>query len=342
MKQSYAQLLEMINQSYEKLTNIDLNNYQNKSVLIVGSGYIALEYIKVLKKLKIKDITILSKNKNSLDNKLFSKYKIISGGFEKKIGKIGKKDLTIITTPINLLTRAATLAIKSGQENILIEKPGSLFKTDLILLEKLIKKQKVRIAYNRLFYPNFQKLKILTEMDGGITSCKFDFTEWVHTIPFGKYKKEVYRRWGISNSLHVISMAMELIGMPEKITTNQYGNLKWHPTSSIFVGNGISGKKIPFSYHANWEGAGRWGIEVVTKKNIYRLSPLEKLFVSKKGSPEWKEIQIKNRFPKIKMGLAEEIITMLDGVLEKQLKMVTIKRAIEYNKLAEKIFAYKN
>ena len=52
MKQSYAQLLEMINQSYEKLTNIDLNNYQNKSVLIVGSGYIALEYIKVLKKLK--------------------------------------------------------------------------------------------------------------------------------------------------------------------------------------------------------------------------------------------------------------------------------------------------
>ena len=261
---------------------------------------------------------------------------------EKKIGKIGKKDLTIITTPINLLTRAATLAIKSGQENILIEKPGSLFKTDLILLEKLIKKQKVRIAYNRLFYPNFQKLKILTEMDGGITSCKFDFTEWVHTIPFGKYKKEVYRRWGISNSLHVISMAMELIGMPEKITTNQYGNLKWHPTSSIFVGNGISGKKIPFSYHANWEGAGRWGIEVVTKKNIYRLSPLEKLFVSKKGSPEWKEIQIKNRFPKIKMGLAEEIITMLDDVLEKQLKMVTIKRAIEYNKLAEKIFAYKN
>ena len=85
MIQSYAQLREMINQSYEKLTNIDLNNYQNKSVLIVGSGYIALEYIKVLKKLKIKDITILSKNKNSVNNELLSKYKIILGGFEKNI-----------------------------------------------------------------------------------------------------------------------------------------------------------------------------------------------------------------------------------------------------------------
>ncbi len=332
----------MINQPYEKLANIDSNNFQNKSVLIIGSGYIALEYVKALKKLKIKNIEILSKSKNSLDNKVLSEYKIIFGGFEKKINLIEKKDLTIIATPINLLVKAATLAIKSGQENILIEKPGSLFKTDLIILEKLIKKQKVRIAYNRLFYPNFQKLKILSKIDGGITSCKFDFTEWVHTIPFGKYKKDVYRRWGISNSLHVISMAMELIGMPKKITTSQHGNLKWHHTGSIFVGNGISEKNIPFSYHANWEGGGRWGIEVVTKKNVYRLSPLEKLFVLKKGTTEWKEIQIKNIFPKIKMGLAEEIVIMLDDALEKQLKMVTIKRAIEYNKLAEKIFAYKN
>ncbi len=332
----------MINQPYEKLANIDSNNFQNKSVLIIGSGYIALEYVKALKKLKIKNIEILSKSKNSLDNKVLSEYKIIFGGFEKKINLIEKKDLTIIATPINLLVKAATLAIKSGQENILIEKPGSLFKTDLIILEKLIKKQKVRIAYNRLFYPNFQKLKILSKIDGGITSCKFDFTEWVHTIPFGKYKKDVYRRWGISNSLHVISMAMELIGMPKKITTSQHGNLKWHHTGSIFVGNGISEKNIPFSYHANWEGGGRWGIEVVTKKNVYRLSPLEKLFVLKKGTTEWKEIQIKNIFPKIKMGLVEEIVIMLDDALEKQLKMVTIKRAIEYNKLAEKIFAYKN
>ncbi len=332
----------MINQPSEKLANIDSNNFQNKSVLIIGSGYIALEYVKALKKLKIKNIEILSKSENSLDNKVLSEYKIIFGGFEKKINLIEKKDLTIIATPINLLVKAATLAIKSGQENILIEKPGSLFKTDLIILEKLIKKQKVRIAYNRLFYPNFQKLKILSKIDGGITSCKFDFTEWVHTIPFGKYKKDVYRRWGISNSLHVISMAMELIGMPKKITTSQHGNLKWHPTGSIFVGNGISEKNIPFSYHANWEGGGRWGIEVVTKKNVYRLSPLEKLFVLKKGTTEWKEIQIKNIFPKIKMGLVEEIVIMLDDALEKQLKMVTIKRAIEYNKLAEKIFAYKN
>lgn len=331
----------MINKSYDKLINIDLCNFQNKSVLIIGSGNIATEYVKALTKLKIKNIEILSKDKNSLKNKQLLKHKIIYGGFEKIMKVIEKKDLVIITTPINLLSRAAVLAIKSGQDKILIEKPGSLFKTDLILLEKLIKEQKVRIAYNRLCYPNFQKLKLLVTRDGGITSCKFDFTEWVHTIPFGKYKKDVYRRWGISNSLHVISMAMELIGMPKKIVTNQSGNLKWHPTGSIFVGSGISEENIPFSYHANWEGAGRWSIEIVTKKNIYRLSPLEKLFVLKKGTTKWKKIQVKNIFPNIKMGLAEEVTAMLDDDLEKHLKMMTVKRSIEYNKLAEKIFGYK-
>ena len=331
----------MINESYEKLTNIDSYNFQNKSVLIVGSGYIATEYAKALTELKIEDVEILCKNEKNLENeKQFSKYKISSGGFEKKIEEIEKKDLTIIATPISLLPKVATLAIKSRQENILIEKPGSIFKTDLTLLEKLIENQKVRIAYNRLCYPNFHKLKLLSTMDGGITSCKFDFTEWPHTIPFGKYDDDVYRRWGISNSLHVISMAMELIGMPKKITTNQHGNLEWHHTGSIFVGSGISEKNIPFSYHANWEGGGRWGIDVVTKKNIYRLSPLEKLFVSKKGTTDWNEVEFKSSFPNIKMGLAEQIAIMLNDDLEKNLRMITVEKAIQYNKLAEDIFGY--
>ena len=47
----------------------------------------------------------------------------------------------------------------------------------------------------------------------------------------------------------------------------------------------MSQKKL-LSYHANWRGGGRWGIEVITKSNIYRLTLLEKLLVSKKDSIE--------------------------------------------------------
>ena len=181
----------------------------------------------------------------------------------------------------------------------------------------------------------------LVESEGGITSCKFDFTEWLHTIEIEKYNTKICNRWGISNSLHVISMVLGLIGMPKKISTCQMGSLEWHPTGSIFVGNGISEKDIPFSYHANWGGGGRWGIEVITKENIYRLIPLEKLFVSKKGSTKWEEVNLQNTFLDVKEGIAEEIATMLNDELDKKIGMITLSDAIEFNEIAEKIFGYK-
>ena len=102
-------------------------------------------------------------------------------------------------------------------------------------------------------------------------------------IDFEKDEPEVYQRWGISNSLHVISMVFDLIGLPKEITSKQSGKTSWHDSGSIFTGNGISENNIPFSYHADWESAGRWGIEIMTKEHAYRLMPLENLYVRKKA-----------------------------------------------------------
>ena len=333
----------MIRQSYSELTKINSLDLQNKSVLIIGSGAIVNEYVIALVNLGIKDVTIIGNTENSIQKfKHFSNFKLIHGGYEINLPGIRKKDLTIIATPISSLTNAAKIAIENQQSRILIEKPGSVYKKDLKMLESIITNQKIRIGYNRLMYPSFHKLKLLAEKDGGITSCKFDFTEWTHTIPFGRYEEDVYKRWGISNSLHVISMAFELIGMPKKISTYQNGKLEWHPSGSVFVGSGISENKIPFSYHANWNGGGRWGVEIVTKENIYRLIPLEKLHVLSKGSTEWKEIVVKSAFPKVKDGIAEEIAVMLNDDFESKIGMISLQKAIKYNELAEVIFGYKD
>jgi hypothetical protein len=180
----------------------------------------------------------------------------------------------------------------------------------------------------------------LAKNEGGITSCKFDFTEWIHKIPFGVYQENEYTLWGISNSLHVITMALELIGMPKEITSFQFGKLAWHTSGSIFVGAGTSEENIPFSYHANWESSGRWMVEIMTKENSYRLMPLEKIFVCKKGTVEWKTVDFQVAFQELKFGIAEEVVAMLDDELEEEVGMVTIEKAIEYNKIAEKIFGY--
>jgi len=326
-------------ENHKWISKINTLNFEKKSILVIGLGKMGNEHVKACKKMNIKNITVMTPSK--LEEQFCKKnnIKFVNGKFENCLKSIEKKDLVIIATPISKVVDAAKLAIKYGQDNILIEKPGSVNHRELFKLKNKIKKQNVRIAYNRLCYPSFHKLLECIKKDGGVSSCKFSFTEIIDRINFKNDLPEIYSKWGISNSLHVISMAMELIGMPKKIITNQSGKLSWHKSGSIFVGCGISKKNIPFSYHSDWQGSGRWGIEISTTKNLYQLVPLEKLYCCPKGKFDWSEIPLNIAYSDLKTGVAEEISMMLSN---KKIKgeMISLSQEIEYNKLADKIFGY--
>lgn len=330
-----------MNREHLWLSKINSINWNKKSVLIVGSGWMAEQYSIALSKMKISDVTILSQSFDKAHN-LAQKFNFtpIGGGYEKNLSKIKNVDLVIISLPIHLLLPATKHVMENGYTNILVEKPGSLYNNELLELNSKILTQKIRIAYNRLVYPNFLLLKELVKREGGILSCNFSFTEWINTINFKNNNSDVYSRWGISNSLHVISMVAELIGFPKKLSTHQSGRFNWHPSGAIFTGSGISEKNIPFSYHSNWQSAGRWGIDIFTMQSMYRLSPLEELFVCKKNSVDWKPVKFKTSFPTVKSGLAEQIMLMLDNDLEKKIPLTTLKKAAKFNKMAEQIFGY--
>lgn len=326
---------------YDWLINIDSLDFHDKSALIIGGSEISKQYSLGMTKLGIRDITIIAKSGNYISEFCEKeKIKLHKGGFEDHISSIEEKDITIIATPIPDTIHATKIAIENNQKNILIEKPGSLYFNELESLSKSFPEIDIRVAYNRLVYPNFYKLKELVEEEGGITSCRFTFTERLGTMDFKKDKPEVYQRWGISNSLHVIIMAFELIGMPKEIHSYQYGNLEWHPSGSIFVGNGISDDGIPFSYHADWGSGGRWGVEVNTKENSYQLIPLEDIFVCKKDTGVWNHVDFKSSFPDVKQGIVEEIVIMLDKEKKFRDSLPSLNKAASYNKLAEKIFGY--
>lgn len=328
--------------SFDFFKNLKHKNFSEKSILIIGAGTISKEYLSALSKMGITDITVIA-NTNKKLSKLNSEFNFqpLIGGYEKNLPNLKKMDLVIIATPIHLLLHATKMAVKNGQKNILIEKPASLYSSKLISLSQKIKAAKIRIGYNRLLYPNLFLLKELTVKDGGITSCNFTFTEWIHTINFKKDLPDAYKFWGIANTLHIISMVVELIGFPKELVSFQKGYLKWHPSGSIFTGSGVSKKNIPFSYHADWTSSGRWGIEIMTPKNAYRMIPLEELFVCKKGSVNWKQITFHKSFPEVKQGFVEEIVLMLSKEKPTDLDLPSLKKVAELNKLAEKIFGYK-
>ena len=327
--------------SYSELLNIKSLDLKDKSILLIGSGAISEQYALALKSFGISNVTVLSNSDENV-TKLCTKFNFtpLSGGFKKHLPNISKKDLVIIATPIHLLLPCLESALNNGQTNILVEKPGTLYHKEFLSIVEKYSSAKVRVGYNRLLYPNLLLLKELVQKDGGITSCTFTFTEWVHKINFEKNSSDVYARWGIANTLHVISMVTDLINMPKKITAYQSGHSDWHPSGSIFVGSGISKSNIPFSYHSDWNSNGRWGIEVMTAKNSYRLIPLEELYVSTKGTTKWEKIPTSSAFLDAKPGLTEEIAVMLDDNLSQKIDLPTLSEALELNKLAEKIFGY--
>lgn len=329
--------------SYGKLIKINKLDFKDKRVLIIGAGWMAQQYCKALSTMKIKDVTVISRREESARRCCENyKYKPLYGGYQKNLPKLRPFDLVIIALPVHELYPAAICAINCGNKNILVEKPGSLYSSVLKSWAEQIKTTdvRIRIAYNRCVYPSLWKLKECLQEDGGILSCFYTFTEWIHKINFNNNQPEVYKRWGIANSLHVIGMAHYLIGMPREISTYRSGALSWHPSGSKFAGSGITEKGILFSYHADWDSAGRWGIEIMTSKYAYRLIPLEELYRCRKGSINWERIKIQPAYPQVKEGIAEEISIMLNEKLEKDFPLIDLEKASVLTGLAEKIFGY--
>lgn len=259
-------------------------------ILIVGSGQMAGEYLKVLHYLK-KECVIVGRGEKNIEKlkKEFPNYQYHSGGLDKylKLYHENEFEFSINTVNVKYLFATTQLLIKAKIQNILVEKPGSLELSELVKLNKNSRKHDLNIyvAYNRRFFDSIIKLKELLTDDGGAKNLKFDFTEWTHTIEPKKFDEKTLKYWIISNSSHVIDTVFHIIGLPEKINCENHSQskIKWHPSSSVFVGSGISEKNIPFSYNSNWTSAGRWMIEVCTDKGKYILSPMEKIKYIRKG-----------------------------------------------------------
>ncbi|HEY1037749.1 MAG TPA: gfo/Idh/MocA family oxidoreductase, partial [Bacteroidia bacterium] len=170
------------------------------------------------------------------------------------------------------------------------------------------------VAYNRRFYRSFQKAIQMIKEQGGLLSCSFEFTEWGHEIVTLNKSKEVLENWLLSNSSHVIDVAFFVAGLPKEMTSYTGGKLDWHPRGSEFAGAGITEKNVLFNYHANWQSAGRWGVEFNTFEGKLILRPMEKLSFQKKGQLGVVEVDLESTVDiDFKPGLYKQVEAFLNG-----------------------------
>jgi len=258
-----------------------------KKVWLVGSGLMAQDYIKVLENLQV-HTTIIGRSEESANKfKEHTGRNVEIGGLHKFLSKYPEAcSHAIIAVGIEKLFEITKQLLNYNIQNILVEKPGAMFDYEFEELVSLSKSKKanVYVAYNRRFFASVIKAKEIIEIDGGVTSFNFEFTEWSHIIESLKKGHGVLEKHFLGNSTHVVDLAFNLGGLPIQLSSYTSGRLDWHPSASIFCGAGISNSGALFNYTANWESAGRWGVEVLTKEHKLILRPMEKLKIQKRGS----------------------------------------------------------
>ena len=259
-----------------------------QTILLIGTGPMAIEYSKVLLAMNKKFIVV---GRGSKSASLFEqKTGIIPelGGldFYLKEKKLNKNTLAIIATGTEILMSIIHQLLKSGVEKILVEKPAAISIDELLDNETVLKQynDSIFIAYNRRFYASVIEAERLIMEDGGLQSMHFEFTEWAHTIEPLQKAEGVKENWFFANSTHVVDLAFYLAGKPINMTSfSKSGKLNWHSKTN-FVGAGETEKGVLFSYISNWESAGRWGIELLTQNRRIYLKPMESIQTQQKGS----------------------------------------------------------
>lgn len=318
-------------------------DFSGCAATVIGYGNMGWQYVKALSALRVGRIRVCSRSEEPLQELKGTKgVTTIAGGFQQLYAQPIRDELGIVATPIANLVEAGEHLATLGCKKILIEKPVSLTSRRILQLAEEFEKERIdaACAYNRVAYPSFIETRAVTNEEGGITSCTYTFTEFVNKIGPGTARDVELAKWGIANSLHVMSMAHGLIGLPATWKSHRSGALPWHPTGSVFVGSGLSDRGVPFSYHGDWGSTGRWSVEVNTPISTYRLCPLEKLTRRTSPAADWEEIPVVAFDSRVKAGFVEQVASMLRQEIRDIVPLVSLRQAAALAEFGEAVFGY--
>lgn len=253
---------------------------------LIGAGPMAVSYGHVLRHLKMPFEVIGRGASSAASFREAVQVPVHEGGIETQLAQSTAPETAIVAVSLMQLSQTTKTLIEAGTSKILLEKPAALTLAAIAELTEFAaaRGSEIYIAYNRRFNASTSAARQMIEEDGGVRSFHFEFTEWSHKIEALPHPPEVLENWLFANSSHVIDLAFHLGGQPEKLSCHQTGGLSWHPSASAFSGSGVTEQGALFSYQADWEAPGRWGVEILTANRRLILRPLEQLWIQEKGS----------------------------------------------------------
>ena len=286
------------------------------SLWLIGAGSMAQDYARVLQGIDL-PFEVIGRGADSADKFEKATGKSVRiGGLADALRLGGAPEKAIVAVGVEQLALTTADLIRAGVKRIMVEKPAGLDLAEIESLNRIAEENEssVLIAYNRRFYGSVQQARQCIVEDGGVLSAQFEFTERSHVIAPLVKGAGVKEHWLLGNSTHVIDLAFHLIGRPVDWKCWRAGSIDWHPAAARFVGAGITEQSVMFSYLADWQAPGGWGIELLTAKRRLILRPIEQLQVTRLGTVKIEAMEpLDNIDQDSKPGLYRQTKAFLEG-----------------------------
>jgi predicted dehydrogenase len=238
-----------------------------------------------------------------------------AGGLDAALAGGPAPAAAIVATPVASLETDCAALIRAGTRRILLEKPGAVDPAGMARLAGVAREAgaAVALAYNRRFMPTVAAARRMIAEDGGVLSFSFEFSDPGRRIAEAGHPATVKDNWLYANGSHVVDLAFHLGGEPAAMTPLVAGTTDWHPRAARFAGAGRTGSGALFSYLAEYDGPGSWGVEVNTAARRLILRPLETLRVQPLGAYAAEPVEVPPEEMGLKPGLPGMIRAFLDG-----------------------------
>lgn len=287
-------------------------------IWLIGAGRMARDYATVLQAQGRDEILVIGHGEESA--RAFTQatgLPVQRGGIAAFLEQApGPAATAIVATPVSVIAETCIAAIEHGVPRILVEKPAGIDVAEMraVAAAAVAHKTEVVVAYNRRFYASTLEARRLITADGGVSSFSFEFTEFSDRIAVSDAPERVKSNWFLGNSIHVVDLAYFLGGRPRALSAHVAGSLDWHPLAAKFAGAGVATTGALFSYQANWDAPGRWGVEVLTRERRLILRPLEELKVQLRNSVQIDPLAIDDELDRrFRPGLHRQVSAFLDG-----------------------------
>jgi predicted dehydrogenase len=305
---------------------------------IVGSGYMASEYLKASEAVEgIDFVSIFSRNKGTASAlaKQFGVSKI-ANSVEDFFGL--NLDFIVVCVPELATFEIITTFSKVGVP-LLVEKPVGLTLAEALAIENYAKVSSIQIfaALNRRFYRSSQN--VLEELAESSEKRFIQVNDQENTLAAmaAGQPQQVVDNWMFANSIHIIDyIAVVCRGEP----TVQYKKITpLNENAFVLLASIVFSSGDEALYICSWNVPGGWSVNISTASKNWQLSPLEIARSRGLGDRQYKQFELDPIDSDYKPGLVRILMELEKCSKSQKHSLTTISEANRTMQLIDLIYS---